>query len=63
MLPSILATAVEIGPVTGIRSPKGYLSDLLAELPDDLVALAVEGDDPLLYVEAGGRWWPYGGLV
>lgn len=63
MLPAILATAEAFGPVTGIKSPKGHLAALLAELPDDLAALAVEGDDALLHVEAGGRWWSYGGLV
>ncbi len=63
MLTTVLSTAESFGPVTGIKSPKGHLDDLLAELPDDLAALAVEGADTLLHVEAGGRWWSYGGLV
>ncbi len=62
MLTTVLSTAESFGPVTGIKSPKGHLSDLLAELPDDLATLAVEGDDTLLHVEAGGHWWSYGGL-
>ncbi len=63
MLTTVLSTAEAFGPVTGIKSPKGHIMALLAELPPDLAALAVEGDDALLHVEAGGRWWSYGGLV
>ncbi len=63
MLTTVLSTAEAFGPVTGIKSPAEHLAALLAELPPDLAALAVEGDDTLLHVEAGGRWWSYGGLV
>lgn len=65
MLHSILACAEAYGPVTAIRSPKGMLADLLDQLVDhpDLAALATEGVDVRLHVEAGGTWWPFGGLV
>lgn len=64
MLHSILACADAYGPVTAIRSPKGRLAELLTELGDepDLAALATEGDEKRLQVEAGGTWWYFGGL-
>ena len=64
MLQSILATRESFGPVTAIRSPVGRLAELLAELADhpDLAAVATEGDDELLKVDAGDHTWPYGGV-
>lgn len=64
MLHSILACVDAYGPVTALRSPKGHLATLLAELAEhpDLAALAVEGDDARLHVESGDVWWFFGGL-
>lgn len=64
MLNSILRAAEAYGPVTAIRSPKGRLGELLAELADEpgLAKVATEGDEKRLQVEAGGEWWYFGGL-
>lgn len=62
-LTTIQSAEESYGLVSAIRSPKGLLPDVKAELPDDLAQLVTEGPDDLLHVEAGGVWWHFGGLV